>query len=78
MMNPNFDGSQPCAQSGGESWFPENNAFTIENRMAIALCNSCRFKEPCLEYALFTKADGIWGGTTAIERRAIRRERGAA
>lgn len=76
MNAPSFDGSQPCAQSGGDSWFPDDNSsFTTENRIAAALCQTCQFRVPCLEYAVANNVDGIWGGTTRNDRNAIKRQR---
>ncbi|MFF4385566.1 WhiB family transcriptional regulator [Streptomyces sp. NPDC001552] len=44
---------------------------------AKGLCNSCPFIAECLEWALDTgELYGVWGGTTAYERRALLRKRG--
>ena len=43
---------------------------------AKAVCASCPVKDVCLEFALDTReAEGIWGGTTARERRRLLRQR---
>jgi WhiB family redox-sensing transcriptional regulator len=43
---------------------------------AKAICAACPVREPCLEFALDTReAEGIWGGTTARERRRLLRQR---
>jgi WhiB family redox-sensing transcriptional regulator len=43
---------------------------------AKAVCAECPVREPCLEFALSTReAEGVWGGTTARERRRILRQR---
>jgi WhiB family redox-sensing transcriptional regulator len=43
---------------------------------AIATCIRCPVSDECLEYALTHPPDyGIWGGTTARDRRKILRER---
>jgi WhiB family redox-sensing transcriptional regulator len=43
---------------------------------AKAICASCPVRELCLEFALETReADGVWGGTTARERRRLLRQR---
>ena len=46
-------------------------------RRAKQVCAPCPVKAECLAYALQTRVEfGVWGGTTARERAAIRRERG--
>ena len=40
---------------------------------AKAVCGTCAVRERCLAYALETKPEGIWGGTTMEERRTARR-----
>ncbi len=43
---------------------------------AKAICATCPVQEACLEYALANRErDGVWGGTTAKERRRIIRQR---
>jgi hypothetical protein len=71
---PHMDGSQPCATSNPEAWFPES--WTSDNRAAIAICRTCHYREPCLDYALLVNVVGIWGATTDADRRRIRKERG--
>ncbi|MEW6155605.1 MAG: WhiB family transcriptional regulator [Actinomycetota bacterium] len=40
------------------------------------ICAGCPVSELCLEFALSTReGEGIWGGTTARERRRILRQR---
>jgi WhiB family transcriptional regulator, redox-sensing transcriptional regulator len=40
--------------------------------LAKAVCNRCEVREPCLSFAVATRQDGIWGGTTRDERLAPR------
>ncbi len=48
-------------------------------KAAKTICRACVVQEKCLSYALTTREDhGIWGGLTEIERRRVRRRRGAA
>lgn len=65
---PYFDGTQICAQTDPEIFFPENLSEDDESlllkdkeeipqprlllKIARQLCSSCEFKSPCLEYAL--------------------------
>jgi WhiB family transcriptional regulator, redox-sensing transcriptional regulator len=54
-------------------WFPD---FPVETARAIAVCQACPVKEPCLAYALsIGEFDGVWGGTTPRERRRMVRAR---
>jgi WhiB family redox-sensing transcriptional regulator len=39
---------------------------------AKAVCRTCAVCAACLSFALQTSQDGVWGGTTAEERRALR------
>lgn len=45
-------------------------------RAAKAVCATCPVTEPCLAFALLTGAEGIWGGTSEKQRRAIKRTAG--
>lgn len=72
---PYFDGSQVCAQTDPELFFPETSA-EIKSHLRIVkpLCNSCGFQAQCLEYALkYPNLQGIWAGTSENERRVMRR-----
>jgi WhiB family redox-sensing transcriptional regulator len=74
-----------CATTDPELWFPDKGAVgyvtadgTREHR-AKAICRRCPVLEECREYAIeAAEPYGIWGGLSADERRALRRERGAA
>lgn len=56
-------------------FFPagERNEEDVERtRQAKAICGCCPMRSACLEFALAGHEQwGIWGGTTAVERRAI-------
>ena len=46
---------------------------------AKAVCEGCPVKAPCLEFAMrFEETEGIWGGTSGRERRALRRDQWSA
>lgn len=66
---PDFDGSQPCAGVDIDVYFPKGDCNTTA--LAKSLCKSCPFVLECLEFALANKAQGIWGGTTTEERKAM-------
>jgi hypothetical protein len=45
-------------------------------RAAQKICAGCVVREPCLEFALATKALGIWGGKTEQQRQRMLGQRG--
>lgn len=57
------------------SFFP---ALGEDGSEAKAVCGRCLVREECLEYALAGRiAEGVWGGTSPAERKAITRDRRA-
>jgi len=68
-----FDGTQLCVEYSTDIFYPEEYEDT-DVALAKSVCNMCWVKEKCLSYALSTKEnEGVWGGTTPIERRRMRR-----
>lgn len=60
-----------CLEHEPELFFP--NAAD-DPSPAIAVCRTCPVQAPCLAAALDSgECDGVWGGTTPGERRAMRR-----
>jgi WhiB family redox-sensing transcriptional regulator len=58
-----------CSQLDPETFFPAPREPTDP---AIALCRSCDVQGACLAWALDAgDCHGVWGGTTARERRAM-------
>lgn len=58
-----------CQNVDPETFFP---APSEPADAAIALCRSCSVQGPCLAWALQAgDLHGVWGGTTARERRAM-------
>lgn len=54
------------------NWYAD--AATVQCKMAIAICNECPVKEPCLQHALDTDEEfGVWGGMTPAQRSMILR-----
>lgn len=68
---PEFDGSQICAQTDPDLWFPTADRQT--GRLAKTLCSKCIWVEECLDYALKTDVSGIWGAKTERERSSLRK-----
>lgn len=54
--------------------------FYAESGVAImrakSFCSGCDVREKCLEWGIKREEFGVWGGTTARERAALRRQRG--
>jgi WhiB family redox-sensing transcriptional regulator len=69
---PTFDGTQPCKGMNTEEFFPvdriEEERF---KRVIKPVCDSCKFRSECLQWALDNREIGIWAGTTTDERRLI-------
>jgi hypothetical protein len=73
---PYFDGTQPCAQIGGDLFFPETAAeVSSSKQFLIPICGSCEFNVECLEYALTHSVEGIWAGTSVRQRQELRTQR---
>ena len=76
-MNAAWIDEALCAQVGGDAWMPDKGGPT---RQAKRVCNGhddtppCPVRERCLAYALDNDIrDGIWGGTSPGQRRAMRK-----
>ncbi len=65
-----------CQDEDPEIFFPiaASGPALDQISTAKAICGGCAVRLPCLHYAAATKQDGIWGGTTADERRAMREQ----
>ena len=58
-----------CMGADSELFFSENIA---EINQAREICVSCPLRAKCLDYATFAEEYGIWGSTTAGERKVLR------
>jgi hypothetical protein len=73
MLLPEVAQDALCAQTDPELFFPEKGQ---DNKMAKSICAQCPISLACLEDALNILPDedfGIWGGTSARERIALRK-----
>jgi WhiB family redox-sensing transcriptional regulator len=70
-------GSAPCQQAPDIFFLEKGDHQGPEKiRMSKAICAECPVKFLCLEYALEAgEDDGIWGGLTRNERKALKRSR---
>ncbi len=77
---PYFDGSQPCAQIGGDFFFADSEtdsgSMIVDTKFLKKVCESCHFKNPCLEYAVTHEVEGYWAGTGARQRHEMRKKLG--
>jgi WhiB family transcriptional regulator, redox-sensing transcriptional regulator len=65
-----------CRREDPELFFPVELTSSVPLQWvsaAKAVCERCPVRRSCVAYALRTGQDGIWGGTTSGERRAMRR-----
>ncbi|GGT43588.1 WhiB family transcriptional regulator [Streptomyces purpureus] len=69
----NWKADGRCREVDPDLFFPE--VGTGQSSAAKAVCLSCEVRLECLEYALTHGEQGVWGGTTEGQRRAIRRTR---
>jgi WhiB family redox-sensing transcriptional regulator len=74
MREPNWRDEAACKHVAPELFFPIGTTgpaiAEIEN--AKRVCADCPVQSPCLQFALHTHQEfGIWGGTTAEERRLL-------
>ena len=65
-----------CRKYDPEMWFPVSDEDTPKGRadraVAQTVCFGCPVRDECLKFALDTgQVDGVWGGRTEAERRAM-------
>ena len=71
-----------CLTADPEIFFPDEKLFGVENnreltKSAKQKCVKCVAKLACYNFAVNTgQNDGIWGGMTEAQRRALRRRPG--
>jgi WhiB family redox-sensing transcriptional regulator len=64
-----------CAGIGGDVFFPVAGE---SNAAAVRVCGGCPVRVACLEYVLRGPAEsGVWGGTSDLQRRRMRKARQA-
>ena len=64
-----------CRSADPELFFPlsESGKSLEQIAEAKAICAGCPVRRQCLAFALRTRAHGIWGGLTELERHHDRR-----
>lgn len=79
VMSGKWQSQGPCRNEDPELFFPigEVGASAGEQiREAKIVCGGCPVREECLTWALTCNEQGVWGGTTDNERRALKRRAG--
>src|SRR5690242_1092783 len=71
VHRPAFHADAACKESSA-NFFPRVGE---DSRPAKAVCHTCLVQDECRAWALAqgTTLSGIWGGTTGLERRMMRR-----
>lgn len=73
LGRPPWHALAACRGTDPARWFPGRGAPTVD---LLARCTGCPVRAPCLDHALSTpEHEGIWGGTTARQRRLLRKAR---
>lgn len=73
---PRYTGEEPCRTSGDpDLWFAEPGRWSKANE-AKAKCQACPLRDACLDYALHVSVQGVWGGTSELQRRRMRKQLG--
>jgi WhiB family redox-sensing transcriptional regulator len=60
-----------CRQVGVQGFFPDKGE-SAKVRIAKEICSACPVVAECLAFGI-NEPFGIWGGTTEVERRKIRK-----
>jgi hypothetical protein len=65
-------GYPPEWWDGMEGGNAKSDARHLGSQIAKAICKGCSLREPCLREAMAGDYWGVWGGTTRLERKAMR------
>jgi WhiB family transcriptional regulator, redox-sensing transcriptional regulator len=63
-----------CRHEDPELFFPISEVAEQLVAAAKAVCGACSVRASCLAFAVETRQDGIWGGTTSGERHTVRQQ----
>jgi WhiB family redox-sensing transcriptional regulator len=73
-FQPRWEENAACRDQPPGWWFDTGGVETVQ---AFSICTACSVRPECLAFALdHPTLIGIWAGTTADDRRRLRRERG--
>lgn len=75
---PDFHAKGPasCTTGDPEIFFTEADDPDHRKNTAVAkaICERCVYKTECLEWAMESREIGVWGGTSDMDRRMMRRK----
>lgn len=71
LEQPEWMASAVCAQTDAELFFPEPGGTP---RAAYRVCAGCPVRKECLDFAIEHGEMGVWGGTSDLQRRRLRKE----
>lgn len=63
-----------CNDTDPAIFFPEDEKDADAVGAALVYCSGCPVRQECFDYAMEHEDYGIWGGTTARQRRSIKRK----
>jgi WhiB family redox-sensing transcriptional regulator len=70
LMRPAWQARAACHDASPEVFFLRHGQSA---RPGLALCEGCEVRAECLDFAMADPGlEGMWGGTTARERRRLR------
>lgn len=70
---PPFDHPDAACKGADTALFYPDKGDHRTVAQAIAVCDTCPAKEPCLAHAIEHREQGIWGGTTPRQRSRMRK-----
>ena len=76
LKYPSWQAEAACADADPKLFFPEDDDSDDSTCEAKAICAACEVRDECLDFALANPAEkfGVWGGTSAQERRRLKRK----
>ncbi len=78
LAAPAHTSDAACTTANGDLFFPIGSKAEVraQAEQAKRICGGCPVQAACLRWALENREDeGVWGGTTADERRVLHRRR---
>jgi WhiB family redox-sensing transcriptional regulator len=74
-VNLDYDNAACVGAEDPDIFFPtKGGSESREVALAKAMCDGCAIKLQCLDHGLHHEREGIWGGTTPVERDALRKK----
>lgn len=69
-------GRASCTYTDPDMFFTEQSDenYQRDTTMAKTVCGRCVYKVECLEWAMESREMGVWGGTSDLDRRQLRRK----